>query len=181
MESIMIQEISREVVELFSVNGKTIFTAESCTAGLICASIASVDGASKVLLGGIVAYDNVIKTSILGVPRKILQQDGAVSFTCAQSMAENALKKSGSSYSVSVTGIAGPTGGTSEKPVGTVFVGIINQNKGYLYKFLFTGDRNVIREKTVLTVLKLLIAWEKNQDISDHLREIREIRSFILL
>lgn len=181
MENIMIQELSRELVELFSVNGKTIFTAESCTAGLISASMASVDGASKVLLGGIVAYDNVIKNSILEVPEKILQQDGAVSFSCAQSMAENALKKSGSSYGVSVTGIAGPAGGTPEKPIGTVFVGIINQNKGCLYKFLFTGDRNIIRKKIVLTVFKLLIAWEKNQDISDDLYEIQEVRSFILL
>lgn len=177
----MIQEVSKEVVELFSASGKTIFTAESCTAGLICASVANIDGASKVLLGGIIAYDNIIKTSILGVPEKILQQDGAVSFSCAQSMAENALKKSRASYGISVTGIAGPTGGTPEKPIGTVFIGIVDQKKGCLYKCLFTGGRNIIREKTVLTVFKLLIAWEKNQDISSNLCEVQEIKSFILL
>lgn len=137
-------------------------TAESCTAGGIAARIAAVPGASDGLDGGIVAYDNRIKREHLAISEADLQTHGAVSEVVARAMAEGARKALGSDLCVAVTGIAGPTGGTPEKPVGTVHFAIADAGGTEHRRLLLRGDRGTVQRATELWALKLV--W-------DHLRE----------
>ena len=116
------EEPAKELVRLLAECGQTVATAESCTGGLIAQTITSVPGASAVFECGVVAYANRIKQAMLGVCSGTLREFGAVSELTAREMAEGVRKASGSSYGVSTTGIAGPGGGTAEKPVGTVHI-----------------------------------------------------------
>lgn len=163
------------ILELSSVN-KKLFTAESCTAGLLSSTIANISGSSEILLGGITAYSNEIKQNILNVPHSIIEKFGAVSFECAFAMAEGALTISNANYVISITGIAGPTGGSDEKPIGTVFTAILSQNKeGWAQQFLFNGTRTEIRIQAVHAALRLLSATEKEEDFMDiHMCNARE-------
>jgi len=113
-----------EIVRLLSERKKTLALAESCTGGFIANGITNVPGASKVFLGGIVAYSNGAKEKFLGVRPETLEKSGAVSEAVAKEMAEGAREKFGSDFAIAVTGIAGPDGGTPEKPVGTVFIAL---------------------------------------------------------
>lgn len=112
------------VVRLLIEKGKTVSTAESCTGGLIAKSLTDIAGSSGCFIDGIVSYANEAKMRLLGVPAELIAQHGAVSREVAQTMAVNCRKNSGSDYAISVTGIAGPTGGTPEKPVGLVYIGL---------------------------------------------------------
>lgn len=114
--------LAERVLELLSERGKTVTTAESCTGGLIASMLTRIPGASSGFHGGFVTYENEIKHSLLGVKRESLQQDGAVSETVVRQMAEGAMEKTGADYAIAVSGIAGPEGGTDEKPVGTVWL-----------------------------------------------------------
>lgn len=139
--------------------GETIALAESCTGGLVAATLARVPGVSKTLLGGVVAYDNSVKMSLLNVPEAILRAHGAVSSGTAAAMASGARERFGSSVAVSVTGIAGPGGGTKEKPAGLVWFGVADQTGAYTRKTLFPGSRERVRQAATLTALALL--WKR--------------------
>ncbi len=135
-----------------------VSAAESCTAGLFMAMLARVPGASAVLAGGCVSYSNDVKVSDLGVRRETLKNHGAVSGECAAEMACGALKRYRSNVAVSITGIAGPDGGTPDKPVGTVYFGFIKKwGRVEIDKRILNGTRNDIREKSVYHVIHRLI------------------------
>lgn len=145
-----------EFVTWLSVNKIKIATAESCTGGLIAQRITSVSGASMVFDCGIVAYSNEIKKSVLGVKVETLNKYGAVSEQTACEMAQGVRSLSGADVAVSVTGIAGPDGGSTEKPVGTVYIGISTVNGTEAKRYLFKGNREEIRNQTAETALELV-------------------------
>ena len=132
--------------------------AESCTGGMLSSTITSVNGSSKVFNLGLVTYSNKTKIDILKVPKKIIQKYGAVSNECCLSMVKNLSKISKANISVSITGVAGPNGGTKLKPVGLVYIGIKNGNKISVQKNLFKSkSRILIQKATTLKVLKTLL------------------------
>ncbi|MBU6476231.1 MAG: CinA family protein, partial [Alphaproteobacteria bacterium] len=133
-----------------------IATAESCTGGLISGALTAVAGASDVFDRGFVVYSYAAKTDMLGVPRKAIIDRGAVSPEVAHAMAEGALENSDADIAVAVTGIAGPGGGTPEKPVGLVWLGCAMKGKIYTVKNNFSGDRSDVRLQTVETALDIL-------------------------
>ena len=134
--------------------------AESCTGGLVQGALTSVPGSSDAFLGGVVTYSNEAKRKILGVPPEILERHGAVSAECARAMAEGALRLYGTDLAVSVTGIAGPEGGSAEKPVGTVWFAVARVGGGGVQSSAFLrhlrGDRDGVRERAVGCALSAL-------------------------
>jgi PncC family amidohydrolase len=134
----------------------TVATAESCTSGLIAATIGAVPGVSAVLMGGIIAYDNRIKTQVLGVDAALLETHGAVSAPVAREMAERARMLFGTTHAVSATGIAGPGGGSVVKPVGTAFVAVASPSATLALSLRLEGNRQEIRLQTVEAALELL-------------------------
>ena len=139
--------------------GMTLATAESCTAGMIGSRIGDIPGASDVFVGGIISYANEVKEHLLGVPKAILETVGAVSEECAAAMAEGARRQTGADIAVSVTGIAGPGGGTPEKPVGTVCFGVSTADGTKTMTRHFSGknDRAKIRRLTTANAMMLAI------------------------
>jgi len=144
------------VGKLLKSQNKTFSVAESCTGGLTSHLMTSVAGSSSYYLGGITSYANSMKEIYLGVEPTLLVQFGAVSAEVAKSMVEGIHKKSGSDISISITGIAGPGGGSDEKPVGTVFIGLATQQKTTVRRFLFSGNRYEIQQTTAQTALNLV-------------------------
>ena len=131
--------------------------AESCTGGMLSSTITSVSGSSKTFNLGLVTYSNKIKIDILKVPKKIIAKYGAVSKECCLSMVKNLSKISKANISVSITGIAGPNGGTKFKPVGLVYIGIKKGNKIIIKKNLFKSqNRILIQKSSVITSLKMI-------------------------
>lgn len=145
-----------EVVQSFIERGFTFSAAESCTGGLIGATVTSVPGASSVFMGSAVTYSNDAKADILGVSRQTLVDHGAVSVETAREMALGAARIYRSDYSVSVTGIAGPGGAVPGKPVGTVCIAVSDGCRTVASRFLFEGDRDRVRESTVCEALSML-------------------------
>lgn len=143
------------LVKAFREKNKTLSFAESCTGGLAAATVVSVPGASAVFYGGIVSYDNSVKENLLSVGRDVLATVGAVSAECAMQMAAGARTAIGTDIAVSVTGIAGPGGGTPEKPVGTVYLGIASPRGTRVLRLALgeVGDRTAIREASVSAML----------------------------
>ena len=132
--------------------------AESCTGGMLSSAITSVSGASKVFAMGLVTYSNQAKMSILKVPKKIIQKHGAVSIQCCLAMVNNLSKISKSKMCVSITGIAGPKGGTKQKPVGLVYIGVKNGKKIVVSKNQFKNKgRSAIQKTTVKKTLNLIL------------------------
>lgn len=127
--------------------------AESCTGGLVCSLLSAIPGSSKVLAGGVVSYSNSVKSMVLEVKEESLNQYGAVSEVVAREMAEGAYSKLGVNLALSVTGIAGPDGGSKEKPVGTVWIGVCDASGSWAKRFHFEGNRNDIRVQTLSKVL----------------------------
>jgi len=150
------ETLEEAVVALLSKNGLTLTTAESCTGGLLSATIVNVSGASDVFRGGYITYSNKLKRNVIGVKKSSLEKYGAVSKEVASEMAKGALEEAKADVAVSVTGIAGPGGGTPEKPVGTVFIGCAFKNKVYVEKFSFNGDRNKVRQSSVAAALSMI-------------------------
>lgn len=154
----------QKLVALFSEFGLSLGVAESCTGGLIAARITSISGASTIFKGGVVCYANEVKHDILGVSQTVLAIEGAVSMTCAQAMAAGARNALHADIAVSVTGIAGPGGGTQTKPVGLVFIGVATQAGVHAKQYLFTGDRARIRQQASDAALQL--ALQTAEDLS---------------
>ena len=131
--------------------------AESCTGGMLSSTITSISGSSKVFNLGLVTYSNKVKIDILKVPKKIISKYGAVSSECCLSMVKNLSKISKADISVSITGIAGPNGGTKFKPLGLVYIGIKKGNKIIIKKNLFKNQNRIsIQKATVITSLKII-------------------------
>jgi len=147
-----------QIIKLLKRKKLKISVTESCTGGMLSSAITSVSGASKVFTMGLVTYSNQAKISILKVPKKIIQKHGAVSIQCCLSMVNNLSKISKSKVCVSITGIAGPTGGTKQKPVGLVYIGVKNGKKVIVNKSQFKNrGRSFIQKATVKKSLELLL------------------------
>ena len=152
------KKLSQKIVKLLMKKKLKISVAESCTGGMLSSSITSVSGASKVFTMGLVTYSNQAKISILKVPKKIIQKHGAVSIQCCLSMVNNLSKISKNKVCVSITGIAGPKGGTKQKPVGLVYIGVKNRKKITVSKNQFKNKgRSAIQKATVKKALNLII------------------------
>lgn len=148
------KHIEEQVVERLKELQLTVTTAESCTGGLIAARLVNVAGASQVFGRGFVTYANEAKEEELGVKHETLQQHGAVSKQTVKQMARGAAEHGKADVAIAVTGLAGPDGGTKEKPVGLVYVGIFYKDKVYWQEFHFKGNRSTIRELTVVNSLQ---------------------------
>jgi nicotinamide-nucleotide amidase len=144
------------LVALCKARGLRIATAESCTGGLVAGAITDISGSSAVFTHGFVTYANAAKTQMLGVPEAALAAHGAVSSEVAAAMAAGAKKRSGADLAVSTTGIAGPDGGTPEKPVGTVWFGLATSQGVTTYHRNFPGNRDDVRQASVGYALALL-------------------------
>ena len=150
---------SKKIVKLLKKKKIKISFAESCTGGLLSSAITSVSGSSKVFNLGLVAYSNQSKIKVLKVSKKIIRKYGAASEQVCKAMAKNVSKIGKTNMSVSVTGIAGPSGGTKKKPVGLVYVGIKKGNKISIKKYLFKNKgRSYIQKATVNKCLGLILS-----------------------
>ena len=148
--------LEHKVAEMLCKSNLTISTAESCTGGMIAAKLISYPGVSQVFLEGAVTYSNEAKVRRLGVKKETLDLYGAVSKETAKEMAEGICRECGSDISVVTTGIAGPGGGTEEKPVGLVYIGVCFKGETVVEKFIFQGERDKIRERATMNALNLL-------------------------
>ena len=156
------KKLSQNLVKLLSKKKLKISFAESCTGGLLSSSITSVNGSSKVFTLGLVTYSNQAKINILKVPKRIIIKHGAVSYETCLEMVKNLNKISKTNISVSITGVAGPKGGTKEKPVGLVYIGIKKGNKILVKKNYFkTNKRILIQKATVNKALDLVLSFVK--------------------
>ena len=152
-------ETMEEVVGLkLSLGGYTLAVAESCTGGLLAQRMTAVPGSSKYFIEGVVTYANDAKTRALGVEPMLLMEHGAVSAPVAEAMAEGIRKRAETDFGLSITGIAGPGGGTEEKPVGTVFIALADDMKTESRKFTLPGDRNLVRWRASQAALDMLRA-----------------------
>lgn len=145
--------LETQVASLLKEKGYSIATAESCTGGLIAATLVNCSGISSTFSEGIVTYSNEAKCKYLKVDQKTLDSFGAVSEETAKEMAEGIRREAGADIGIATTGIAGPSGGTKEKPVGLVYIGLAMPQRTYVYKLFLQGNREAIREKTVKNVL----------------------------
>jgi nicotinamide-nucleotide amidase len=150
---------------MLAASGKTVSAAESCTGGTIAALFTSVAGSSEYFLGSVTSYANSVKTGVLGVPEETIAEHGAVSSECVAAMAEGVRRITGSDFSVATSGIAGPGGGSEDKPVGTVWIGVSSANGTKTYKMVFKGDRKRNIERfaaNALNILRITIVNELN-------------------
>jgi nicotinamide-nucleotide amidase len=162
------RSIAEIVLDLCRARGLTLATAESCTGGLVAARLTSVPGSSDVFLGSVVAYANGVKEEGLGVPREILERHGAVSAEAAAAMARGARERLGADVTVSVTGVAGPDGGTEQKPVGLVFVHTIGPDGEEARRTELPGDREMVRGRATAAALHLvrrLLEHSRHEDV----------------
>lgn len=157
-----IAQLAQETIAALTEARLTVATAESCTGGLITGALTSVPGSSEVVYGGFVTYANEAKIAMVGVPFGLLREHGAVSREAAMAMAEGALGAAGTHIAVAVTGVAGPTGGSAEKPVGVVHFAVATEDSTTHLKKMFAGlDRDGIRHASVLQALKMLLKAAK--------------------
>ena len=156
------KKLSQKVVKLLTKKKLKISFAESCTGGLLSSSITSISGSSKVFTLGLVTYSNQSKISILKVGKNIIKKYGAVSYETCLAMVKNLNKISKTNISVSITGIAGPKGGTKKKPVGLVFIGIKKANKTLVRKYLFKNKTRIsVQNAAVNKALNLILSFLK--------------------
>ena len=152
------KKLSQKIFKALKKKKLKISVAESCTGGMLSSAITSVSGSSKVFTMGLVTYSNQSKNRLLKVPKQIIKKHGAVSIQCCLSMVNNLSKISKSKVCVSITGIAGPKGGTKQKPVGLVYIGVKNQKKIIVSKNQFKNKgRSAIQKATVKKALNLII------------------------
>lgn len=134
----------------------TIATAESCTGGLVAHTLTNISGSSQYFDQGVITYSNKAKVDLLGVPDELIKKVGAVSKEVVEAMAQGIRQRASVDYGLATTGIAGPTGGTKEKPVGLVYTAVAAENLVLVKRFLFSGDRLTIKEQTCRALLGLL-------------------------
>ena len=152
------KKLSQKVIKLLVKKGLKISFAESCTGGLLSSTITSINGSSRVFNLGLVTYSNQSKINILKVPKRIIMKHGAVSYETCFYMVKNLSKMSKTSICISITGVAGPLGGTKEKPVGLVYIGIKKGNKIIVKKNLFKNkNRNSIQRSSVKEAYKMIL------------------------
>ena len=145
-----------DIINILKERNETITFAESCTGGLIVAQFTAIAGVSSVLMGSTVTYANEIKSKWLDVKEQTLIKHGAVSKETVEEMLIGILKMAKADHAIAVSGIAGPTGGTSEKPVGTVYIGIKNKDNSIVQLHLFKGNREAVQEQATNTAIALL-------------------------
>ena len=156
------KKLSQKVVKLLTKKKLKISFAESCTGGLLSSSITSISDSSKIFTLGLVAYSNQSKINILEVPKSIIRKNGAVSYETCLSMVKNLSRINKTNISVSITGIAGPKGGTKQKPVGLVFIGIKKANKTLVKKYFFKNKKRIsIQRAAVIKSLNLILSFIK--------------------
>jgi nicotinamide-nucleotide amidase len=149
--------LEEEIGERLKLRGQSLATAESCSGGLIAHRLTNVPGSSAYFLGGVVAYRNEAKVSLLAVGPQTLATHGAVSEAVAREMAEGARRCFAANFSVACTGIAGPSGGTAEKPVGLVYISTAGPGGTQVSRCTFNGDRMSIKEQTANRALQMLL------------------------
>ena len=156
------KKLSQKIVKLLSKKKLKISFAESCTGGLLSSTITSISGSSMVFTLGLVTYSNQAKINILKIPKRIIMRHGAVSYETCLSMVKNLSRISKTNISVSITGIAGPRGGTKLKPVGLVFIGIKKGNKTLVKKYLFKNKKRIsIQRAAIIKALNLILSFIK--------------------
>ena len=156
------KKLSQNIVSVLSKNRLKISFAESCTGGLLSSSITSISGSSKIFTLGLVTYSNQSKTSVLKIPKNIIRKHGAVSYETCFSMVKNLSKITKTNISVSITGVAGPKGGTKQKPVGLIYIGIKKGNKTLVKKYFFKNKKRIsIQRAAVIKSLKLILSFIK--------------------
>ena len=156
------KKLSQKLVKLLHKKKLKVSFAESCTGGLLSSSITSISGSSKIFTLGLVTYSNQAKINILKVPKKIIMKHGAVSYETCLYMVKNLNKISKTNISVSITGVAGPKGGTKLKPIGLVYIGIKKGNKVLVKKNYFKNNkRSLIQKATVNKALNLILSFAK--------------------
>lgn len=153
----MMIPLSYNVIE--TLKGRTLVTAESCTGGGIGAALTAVPGSSAVYKGGIISYTNEIKSKLLDVDIDILQNEGAVSEKVAIAMAEGVRRKMDADVSISVTGLAGPSGDEFDNPVGTVFIGYSDENQTVCQQYHFSGNRENVRQQAIEAALRIVLKY----------------------
>ncbi len=151
-----ITTITQNIIQTLSQNQQTITFAESCTGGRIAAAFTAISGSSAVLNGSCVTYSNEIKHLWLGVEEKVLENPGAVSQQCVTQMLKGIKNLARADYAIAVSGIAGPTGGSEEKPVGTVYIGLQTPFTQEVFHCFFHGDREQIQEQSVVFAIEKL-------------------------
>lgn len=166
-------ELAERLQGLCLGRGLTVSVAESCTGGLVAMTITEVSGSSRYFVGGIVSYADSAKAALLGVPEATLAAHGAVSAQVAKAMASGARARFGSSLAASITGVAGPDGGTEAKPVGLTYVGLADGDGADVRRFSFAGDRAANREAAAGAALEWLIERAEAQG-ADEARADRE-------
>lgn len=158
-------DLAKTVLNAAKAAKKKITTAESCTGGLVASCLTAVPGSSAAFECGYVTYSNEAKSQMLGVPRDAIAQFGAVSDVTAAAMAEGALAQSNADIAVSITGIAGPDGGTKDKPVGLVYLAVAQRGKdAQVKRYVFAGTRNDIRRASVAAALELMASQIQDAD-----------------
>ena len=156
------KELSKKVINLLKKKKLKISFAESCTGGMLASSITAIRGSSKIFTLGLITYSNQSKINILKVRRNIIIKHGAVSYETCLSMVKNLSLMSKTHVSVSITGVAGPGGGTKSKPVGLVYIGVKKGKKILIKKYLFKNKkRNLIQKATVNKALNLVLSFAK--------------------
>jgi PncC family amidohydrolase len=149
-------QLAKRVVELLLERGETLAVVESCTGGQLAAALTSIPGVSQVFTGGVVAYSNVIKTAVVGVRRALLDEFGAVSRECARALAEQGQDVLNADWCVSITGVAGPGGGSLSKPVGLVYIAYAGPGGLKVEEHQFAGDRAEVQQRSVNRALAML-------------------------
>ena len=150
----MLEAVAATLIENLILSSQTVATAESCTGGLLANALTNIPGASAVFLEGVICYSNAAKTRLLDVPADLIANQGAVSAKVAQAMAEGIQQKSGVIFGLATTGIAGPSGGNKEKPVGTVFLAIAQAGKPTeVWQEFFPEERLVFKQKAAEKIL----------------------------
>ena len=156
------KKLSNKVIKLLTKKKLKISFAESCTGGLLSSSVTSISGSSKVFTIGLISYSNQSKIKILKVPKKLIAKYGAVSYETCLSMVKNLNKISKTNISISITGVAGPNGGTKQKPVGLVFIGIKKGNKILVKKYLFKNKKRILIQRSAVNkALNLILGIVK--------------------
>jgi len=149
--------LEERLAAALSDQGLTLATAESCTGGGLSRLLTEIPGASAFFIGGIIAYHNDVKMQLLNVPPEILTRHGAVSSETAIAMAEEVRSRFKADLGVSITGIAGPSGGSAEKPVGLVYIAVSNLQQTCVKEHRFPGDRSQVRESAITAALRLIL------------------------